>query len=169
MVLISFLSRIKQEYSFFVTNKVEALLEISCCSVCCLFFIDVFVSVFLFTIDDDDDNDDGKDVFDRFCLKTHSTIPFGWLIKLGRITIPKGFLVTDTAELSNCDKDNFDQFCLKICNTISFGWPKKNAVGASHYSYCFFQEGIVSVATRGSGSGGKLLLLKLLSTMFSEL
>ena len=80
---------------FLVTNKAEVLIEIGCCSPRCLFLnvIDVSVSLFFFTINDDDDdhdhdhdydhdnkNDDGKDGFDRFCLKTRSTISCEWFI-----------------------------------------------------------------------------------------
>ena len=93
--------------SFFVTNKAEVLIELVGCSTRRLLpnIIDVLVSIFLCTIDDDDDDDDDddndddddddQDDFDCFCLNTRSTIPFGWLIKLGRIAIPKGILVTD--------------------------------------------------------------------------
>ena len=62
--------------SFFDTDKAEVIIEIGCCSARCLFLntINVLVSVFFLTINDDDDDDvddgdDGKDDFDRFRLK----------------------------------------------------------------------------------------------------
>ena len=72
-------------------------------------------------------------IIDRFHFKTRSTIPFGWLIKLGRqilfsvfpaksfnfnVTVPDDVFVTIKAIFLSV----VDRFCSKTGSTIPLGW-----------------------------------------------
>ena len=124
-----------------------------------------------------------KNDFDRFRLKTRSTIPFGWLIKFA-----DNFFVANNVsdKVSDIDDDDdgggavdlssataklplFLRFRLKTRNTIPFGWPIKLGRRIFTLFLLFLPGGALSaLLSEGGGLEALMKLPSLLLSLFSS-